>query len=173
MTELSNAALLALSGWVDYGNTARFATMTRPEIEAELLLMHRTVKVAEELGEAVNALIGLTGANPRKGSTHTRDQVVDELLDIAITALGAVEHIIEGDGSAMTRLERKIIQVAERAGVVLPVNRFGVTVIRSEPGMLHPECRDGKHRNCDGSSWDNETSRPAPCPCFCHSKAGE
>ena len=28
-----------------------------------------------------------------------------------------------------------------------------------------PECRAGKHRNCDGTSWEITFDRPGPCPC--------
>ena len=28
-----------------------------------------------------------------------------------------------------------------------------------------PECAQGKHGNCDGTTWDNELDEPAPCPC--------
>lgn len=28
-----------------------------------------------------------------------------------------------------------------------------------------PECRDGKHPNCDGSSWSEVDDAPADCPC--------
>jgi len=28
-----------------------------------------------------------------------------------------------------------------------------------------PECRAGKHRNCDGTSWDTDLDLPARCPC--------
>jgi NTP pyrophosphatase (non-canonical NTP hydrolase) len=54
---------------------------------AEITL--RVLKIAEEFGEAVQAWIGVTGQNPRKGITHTRRQVADELGDVAITALVA------------------------------------------------------------------------------------
>jgi hypothetical protein len=27
------------------------------------------------------------------------------------------------------------------------------------------ECCEGKHRNCDGSAWDNDADAPAPCTC--------
>lgn len=47
----------------------------------------QALKVVEELGEAVAALIGMTGQNPRKGVTHTRADLVSELYDVALTAL--------------------------------------------------------------------------------------
>lgn len=28
-----------------------------------------------------------------------------------------------------------------------------------------PECVQGKHGNCDGTSWDVDTDESAPCPC--------
>jgi hypothetical protein len=30
-----------------------------------------------------------------------------------------------------------------------------------------PECATGKHRNCDGTTWDNITDAPTACPCVC------
>ena len=30
-----------------------------------------------------------------------------------------------------------------------------------------PECRAGKHRNCDGTAWDQAADAPTPCPCQC------
>lgn len=29
-----------------------------------------------------------------------------------------------------------------------------------------PECAAGKHRNCDGGSWDTVADGPAACPCW-------
>jgi hypothetical protein len=31
--------------------------------------------------------------------------------------------------------------------------------------LMCPECRDGKHDNCDGSGWDRETDEFIRCPC--------
>lgn len=28
-----------------------------------------------------------------------------------------------------------------------------------------PECRDGKHRNCEGTAWSDETDSPTSCAC--------
>ena len=48
------------------------------------------LKVVEESGEVAGAWIGVTGQNPRKGVTHTIDQVADELADVVLSALVAV-----------------------------------------------------------------------------------
>ena len=29
-----------------------------------------------------------------------------------------------------------------------------------------PECTQGKHVNCDGAAWDDETDTPCPCECW-------
>lgn len=34
--------------------------------------------------------------------------------------------------------------------------------------LVNPECRDGKHDNCDGNAWDTRTDAVTDCPCTCH-----
>lgn len=104
------AALTALSNWIDAGNSHR---------DPEALTLHRLIKLAEEAGEVVTAVIGAYGANPRKGVTNGFDKVLDELLDVAVTALGAYEHIDGHRGQALQDLLRKIVWVADRAGVAV------------------------------------------------------
>lgn len=29
-----------------------------------------------------------------------------------------------------------------------------------------PECRAGKHFNCDATAWDNDTDEAVPCACW-------
>jgi len=84
------------------------------------LHLHRVIKVAEEAGEAVAALIGWLGSNPRKGQTHMLDDVVGELLDTAVAALGAAEHLLSfrGESDTLALLEAKVITVAKRIGAV-------------------------------------------------------
>jgi hypothetical protein len=100
--------LLAVSRWVDAGNVGR---------DPEALLWHRVAKVGEEGGEVIQALIGAMGGNPRKGLTHSLADVEKELLDVAMTALGAVEHIRSHDGQSLRLLELHITAIAQRAGV--------------------------------------------------------
>src|SRR5687768_112772 len=59
---------------------------SRPADGREGLLL-RIIKLSEEVGEVAEAVIGATGQNPRKGTTHTWDDVRSELCDVAITAL--------------------------------------------------------------------------------------
>lgn len=50
----------------------------------------RVVKVQEEAGEVAQALIGFTGMNTRKGTTHDEEDVAKELADVVITAMVAL-----------------------------------------------------------------------------------
>ncbi len=73
----------------------------------------KVMKIGEEFGEACEAYIGLHGLNPRKGKTHSRDDVADELADVAITALVAmvdytadpVQHLANHASKKAARLE--------------------------------------------------------------------
>ncbi len=56
--------------------------------EHELAL--RLLKLSEEVGEVTEAYIGMVGQNPRKGVTHTREDVAEELCDVMITAMVAL-----------------------------------------------------------------------------------
>jgi NTP pyrophosphatase (non-canonical NTP hydrolase) len=61
----------------------------------------RVLKLVEEAGEAAAAYIGMVGQNPRKGVTHTMDDLTRELADVAITALCAIQHFTHS--STVTR----------------------------------------------------------------------
>ncbi|MGW7817996.1 MazG-like family protein [Streptomyces puniciscabiei] len=53
----------------------------------------RVLKLSEEVGEVAEAIIGTTGQNPRKGVTHTWEDVQAELCDVVITALVALRTL--------------------------------------------------------------------------------
>lgn len=65
---------------------------TREHAGREGVLL-RVLKLSEEVGEVAEAVIGTTGQNPRKGVTHTWDDVQSELCDVAITALVALRTL--------------------------------------------------------------------------------
>ncbi|MFI1352417.1 MazG-like family protein [Streptomyces sp. NPDC020898] len=56
-------------------------------------LLLRMLKLSEEVGEVAQAVIGATGQNPRKGTTHTWDDVQAELCDVVITAMVALRTL--------------------------------------------------------------------------------
>ncbi|EGD41333.1 hypothetical protein NBCG_04330 [Nocardioidaceae bacterium Broad-1] len=108
MTDATPALLAYLSRWLDESQGDR---------DAEAVLWGRVAKVSEEAGEAIAALVGATGQNPRLrplwGNTHSYDDVVEELLDVAITA---IEHMT-GNDARPGLFHEKVGAVAERAGV--------------------------------------------------------
>jgi NTP pyrophosphatase (non-canonical NTP hydrolase) len=64
----------------------------RPNDGREGMLL-RMLKLSEEVGEVAEAVIGATGQNPRKGVSHTWDDVQSELCDVVITALVALRTL--------------------------------------------------------------------------------
>jgi NTP pyrophosphatase (non-canonical NTP hydrolase) len=56
-------------------------------------LLLRVLKLSEEVGEVAQAVIGATGQNPRKGTTHSWEDVQSELCDVVITALVALRTL--------------------------------------------------------------------------------
>lgn len=98
--------LVEISQWIDRPN--------QDQEQLTQLVFRTSVKLAEETGEVGEALIGYLGQNPRKGVTHTIEDVQEELLDVAITALGAYEHIVGHQGNAIAALFAKIDAVHRR-----------------------------------------------------------
>jgi len=76
----------------------------------------RLSKVIEELGEAINVFIGLTGQNPRKGHYGTMGELNKEILDTAITAILCYQHF-NPDDDVMFCLEEAIRVMHTRAGL--------------------------------------------------------
>lgn len=76
-------------------------------------LLLRMLKLSEEVGEVSEAVIGATGQNPRKGVTHTWDDVEAELCDVVITALVALRTLTP---QAREVFAGHLSRVAERSG---------------------------------------------------------
>lgn len=108
-TDETGRRVAALSTWIDAGNAHR---------DPEAVTWSRLAKITEEAGEVVAAYIGATGQNPRKGVTHTMADVEDELLDVALTALAALEHLRGQDGRSAELLGDKVERTARRAGLI-------------------------------------------------------
>jgi NTP pyrophosphatase (non-canonical NTP hydrolase) len=58
----------------------------------------RLLKLTEEVGEVADAFIGMHGLNGRKGICRTRDDLLDELADVIITAAVAMSGFARGRG---------------------------------------------------------------------------
>ncbi len=68
----------------------------------------RILKIVEEAGEAAAAWIGTIGQNPRKGVTHSRQDVADELGDVAFTALVAAASLGYDPREVLARVAAKV-----------------------------------------------------------------
>jgi NTP pyrophosphatase (non-canonical NTP hydrolase) len=73
----------SLVNWLDMSSTLP------PETERLL----RVMKLSEEVGETTQAVTGVLGQNPRKGVTHTWQDVENELCDVILTAMVALTTI--------------------------------------------------------------------------------
>lgn len=95
-----------ITAWLDESNPAS------PHEDAM-----RVMKLAEEVGEAVAAYVGVTGQNPRKGVTHTMDDLLKELADVAITALCAMQHFTQDETATRAYMAAKIGQIIKRSDI--------------------------------------------------------
>ncbi|MFD0344703.1 MazG-like family protein [Streptomyces sp. NPDC127117] len=77
--------------------------------EQDLLL--RMLKLSEEVGEVAQAVIGATGQNPRKGATHSWQDVEAELCDVIVTAMVALRTLTP---DAATVFDGHVRRVAAR-----------------------------------------------------------
>ena len=105
------ADVKAINAWIDRRAPEAFHQ------NQTLALYGRVTKVAEECGEVMAALIGATGQNPRKGYSHSIHDVREELADVVVTALCALEHTSDFDEKWNTReiIEHKLEFVRRRA----------------------------------------------------------
>ncbi|MEU9111911.1 MazG-like family protein [Streptomyces sp. NPDC048483] len=96
------AAVEELVRWLDDGSAL-------PPEQVRLL---RILKLSEEAGEVAQAVIGATGQNPRKGHSHTWDDVQSELCDVIVTAMVALRTLTP---DARRVFDGHLGRVAERA----------------------------------------------------------
>ncbi|MFI6449275.1 MazG-like family protein [Kitasatospora sp. NPDC050543] len=72
----------------------------------------RILKLSEEVGEVGAAVIGATGQNPRKGVTHSWEDVEHELCDVVFSALVALRTLTP---DAREVFERRLAYVEDRS----------------------------------------------------------
>jgi NTP pyrophosphatase (non-canonical NTP hydrolase) len=75
----------------DIAVLARFLNARNGKDLAEMTA--QMLKLSEEAGEVAAAWIGYLGQNPRKGVTHSKEDVLSELADVAITAMVAIARL--------------------------------------------------------------------------------
>lgn len=81
------------------------------ELSPETKTILQILKITEEAGEVAQALIGVTGQNPRKGFSHSWRDVENELCDVIVTAMVALARV---SPEARERFTAHLATVAER-----------------------------------------------------------
>ncbi|MER5546472.1 MazG-like family protein [Streptomyces sp. NPDC001233] len=100
-----------MSMWDQIAGIVAWIDEQSPTDEKTALLM-RTMKITEEVGEVNQAVIGALAYNPRKGASHTMDDVKKELCDVILTAAVALRTI---DKDAEQTFAQNLTRVAERS----------------------------------------------------------
>ena len=75
----------------------------------------RVAKITEEVGEAIDALIGCTGQNPRKGHYGTADDLLGELGDVVVTGMFAIQHFTKDERQTFAIVMAALEKAAKRA----------------------------------------------------------
>lgn len=131
----------------------------------------RVGKIAEELGEAMSAFIGLTGQNPRKGYTHSTADLLDELADIALTALLAIQHFTKNTSetrgvirSSMAKLESRLFSDPSNQPMAVNPGAWITAAKRSVPSARAMRRVNEWYARCGWPPrWsDEDISRAAP-----------
>ncbi|MFG2309695.1 MazG-like family protein [Streptomyces sp. NPDC048566] len=108
-----------LHGWLD-ANPAHGGTDG---------LLLRVLKLSEEVGEVAEAVIGATGQNPRKGVSHSWDDVRSELCDVVVTAMVALRGLTpdarEVFAAHLAAVRDRSLSTAPRPSSAPPPGRTG------------------------------------------------
>ena len=67
------------------------------------------------MGEAIAALIAMTGQNPRKGVCGTLDGLLGELGNMAVTGIFAIQHFTKDEAKTFAVLTAAMEKAASRA----------------------------------------------------------
>ncbi|MEV0183082.1 MazG-like family protein [Streptomyces sp. NPDC050625] len=109
--------------WASIDDLWSWLDANRPQGGQEGMLL-RMLKLSEEVGEVAEAVIGATGQNPRKGITHTWEDVQGELCDVVITALVALRTLTPDTSEVfhrhLTRVTERSLGPAARTSAARP-----------------------------------------------------
>lgn len=94
----------------------------------------RLMKLVEEAGEVMEAYIGMVGQNPRKGVTHTRGDVADELCDVILTAAVALHRFSDDPERRMAEHAARVVERIEVSRGARGAATPGTTTRPRSPG---------------------------------------
>ncbi|MEU5425171.1 MazG-like family protein [Streptomyces olivoreticuli] len=63
------------------------------QLPPDMVRILRVLKISEENGEAAEAVHGVMGSNPRKGTSHTWEDVQREVCDVILTGMVALKTL--------------------------------------------------------------------------------
>lgn len=92
--------------WQHVNNVLTWVDATNPRTDHEISMRVGAVQV--EAGEAFDAYRGIHGQNPRKGVTHTTEDLADELCDVVVTALVALATVTGTADTARAALHQHL-----------------------------------------------------------------
>lgn len=99
--------------WNDIGTLVAWLNDNNELTDHEMAM--RLMKLSEEVGEVMQAYIGMVGQNPRKGVTHSVADVALELCDVIVTAAVALASLTGGTTAARGVLASKLAGLVKRA----------------------------------------------------------
>ncbi|WP_055698972.1 MULTISPECIES: MazG-like family protein [Streptomyces] len=102
--------------WETVGRLYEWLDSHNERAPQEALLL-RMLKLSEEVGEVAQAVIGATGQNPRKGTTHSWEDVQAELCDVVVTAMVALRTLTP---EARDVFAEHLRRVDARSKIVMP-----------------------------------------------------
>lgn len=76
-------------------------------LTGQLAVVAQALKLTEEAGELAEAMLGVLGQNPRKGVCKTTDDVLNEAIDVILTA-AVLAVWIEGGPAFAARLAERL-----------------------------------------------------------------
>src|SRR5216683_2523173 len=92
-----------------YGGTMWDRIQRLHEHHGDVPLEVRILKLTEEVGEVAEAFIGMRGLNRRKGVCRSREDLLDEIADVSITAAVAMSAAADNSANeAAAHLERRL-----------------------------------------------------------------
>ncbi|MGA5210303.1 MazG-like family protein [Streptomyces pseudogriseolus] len=97
---------------------ARLATRLEEHstLPREQRVLLQLLKIQEEAGEVAEAVIGAMGQNPRKGFSHTWEEVEAEICDVIVTGMVALmrmnPHAPEVFAGHLNRIRQRDVDAA-------------------------------------------------------------
>jgi hypothetical protein len=108
ISDIDWAAVEKIDAWLDSEVGPRYQVQPIGQDWA------RVAKAGEEVGDAIDALIGITGQNPHKGLYGTQDDLANELADVALTGIFAIQHFTKDTDATRQVIQARLARILAR-----------------------------------------------------------